>query len=92
MGRVDWISYDLRDALRRLARRPGYSLLVIGTLALGLSASTAAFTYVNAYARPFPGVGLGELHQVWLAGADAPWGALSVPDFEDLSVAVMRLT
>jgi putative ABC transport system permease protein len=58
--------------------------MAAGTLALGLSTSAAVFTYVNAYARPFPGAAAGDLHQVWLATEDSPWGLISVPDFHDL--------
>lgn len=79
------IVQDLKDGLRRLTRRPGFTLVAVGTLALGLSASTAVFTYINAYARPFPGVAAEDLHQVWFATQEAPWGALSVPDFQDLA-------
>jgi len=76
---------DLRDGFRKLTRRPGFTLFAAGTLALGLSTSAAVFTYVNAYARSFPGAGADRLHQVWFATADAPWGSLSNPDFEDLA-------
>jgi len=75
---------DLRDGLRRLARRPGFTFLAAGTLALGLSTSTAVFTYINAYARPLPGAGADNLHQIWFTTQEEPWGALSFPDFEDL--------
>jgi len=81
---VDGFRQDLRDGLRRLLRRPGFTLVGIGTLALGLSTSTAVFTYVNAYSRPLPGAHADGLHQVWLSTEDRPWGALSLPDFEDL--------
>jgi predicted permease len=76
---------DFREAFRRLARRPGFTLLAAGTLALGLSTSAAVFTYVNAYSRSFPGAGANDLHQVWFATEDVPWGPISFPDFEDLS-------
>ena len=81
---LDWIGQDLTGGLRRLARRPGFTFLAAGTLALGLSTSTAVFTYVNAYGRPVPGAGADNLHEIWLATEEAPWGALSYPDFEDL--------
>jgi len=81
---MDGLGQDLREGLRRLTRRPGFTLLAVGTLALGLSASTAVFTYVNAYDRPFPGASADNLHQVWFATEDALWGALSYPDFQDL--------
>lgn len=75
---------DLRDGLRRLVRRPGFTLLAAGTLALGMATSAAVFTYVNAYARPFPGAGADNLYQVWFATDDEPWGPVSNPDFRDL--------
>ena len=81
---VSRMGNDLRDGLRRLTGRPGFTLLAAGTLALGLSTSAAVFTYVNAYARPFPGAGADDLHQVWFATEDRPWGSFSNPDFQDL--------
>lgn len=75
---------DLRTGLRRLIRRPGFTLLAAGILALGLSTSTAVFTYVNAYRRTLPGVNAKNLHQVWFATEQDPWGPLSIPDYEDL--------
>ena len=38
---------DVRFAIRNLARAPGYTAVVILTLALGIGASTAIFTVVN---------------------------------------------
>lgn len=78
------IRRDLRAGVRRLARRPGFTLLAAGTLALGLSTSAAVFTYVNAYQRPFPGARAHDLYQVWFATEDDPWGSISNPDFRDL--------
>jgi hypothetical protein len=81
---VDWIAQDLRDGIRRLGRNPRFTLLATGTLALGLATSTAVFSHVNACLRPFPGVSAGHLYQVWFSADEAPWNALSYPDFLDL--------
>ena len=39
---------DVRSALRGLARRPGASLLLVSTLALGLAANGAIFNVLDA--------------------------------------------
>jgi putative ABC transport system permease protein len=48
---------DLRIALRTLARRPGFTLLAVATLGLGVGAAGAVFGMVNQILlRPLPGV------------------------------------
>jgi putative ABC transport system permease protein len=62
-------------------------MLAACTLALGLSASTAVFTYTNAYNRPFPGARVDGVFQLFQSSEVVPYGPISYPDFLDLAEA-----
>ncbi|HEY0969812.1 MAG TPA: ABC transporter permease [Gemmatimonadales bacterium] len=52
---VEAVVSDVRHALRALLARPGFTAAVVLTLALGIGATTAVFTLVNAVVlRPLP--------------------------------------
>ena len=51
LSRLQWVEdlrRDLRHTLRSLARNPGFAVVVVLTLSLGIGATTAVFSVVNA--------------------------------------------
>lgn len=74
---VDTTWQDFRIAARVLRRQPGFTLSVVVTLALGLGASAAVFSIVNAILlRPLPYADAGRLVQVveTIPAAESPTG------------------
>ena len=63
---MDQISNDLRHALRLFWRRPGFSIVVVLTLALGIGANSAIFSVINAVLlRPLPYFAPHRLAMLW---------------------------
>jgi putative ABC transport system permease protein len=55
MQPMDSVFQDVRVAARQLAARPGFTAIVLMTLALGIGATTTCFSLLSAFAlRPLP--------------------------------------
>jgi putative ABC transport system permease protein len=77
---------DLRFGLRNLRRSPGFVLVSIVTLALGIGANTTIFSVIsNTLLKPLPFPDTGRLVLVWETFGKGPdnWNIVSAPNFWD---------
>jgi len=81
---VENMAQDVRYALRQLRANPGFAVVAVLTLALGIGASTAAFSLVDAVLlQPLPYPNARHAVMVWLesppgsyyGNVDNPWSA-----------------
>jgi putative ABC transport system permease protein len=75
---------DFKFALRQLAKTPGFALIAILTLALGIGANSAIFSVIDAVLlRPLPFPKPNQLIAAW-SKADGAKETDSFPDYADL--------
>jgi predicted permease len=81
---MEALGNDLRSAARQLRRSPGFAAVAVLSLALGIGANTAVFSWIDSILlRPFPGVddrGLVAFETLTPSGEAV---TNSYPDFRD---------
>ena len=83
---MDSLLHDLKYGVRMLQKNPGFTIVAVLTLALGIGANTAVFSLVNSIIlRPLPLPNSRQLMVLFVKEGDSEpgWGA-AYPDFEDV--------
>lgn len=84
---IENLLFDLRYAVRMLLRSPGFSFIAIATMALGIGATTAIYSVIDAtLLHPLPYPSPAQLVRVVddLPGVGAQGVGISVPEWRDL--------
>jgi predicted permease len=82
---LDTVIRDIRYAFRMMARSPGFTLVAILSLALGIGANTTIYSWVNAIMlNPLPGVAdVDRLVMMAEKSRSGTFTSTSYPDFSD---------
>ena len=84
---IENLFFDLRYAVRMLLRSPGFSFIAVATMALGVGATTAIYSVIDAtLLHPLPYPNPAELVRIQddLSGVGAQNVGISVPEWRDL--------
>src|SRR5207244_11537014 len=84
---LETLAQDLRYAVRMLLKSPGFSFIAIATIALGVGATTAIYSVIDAtLLHPLPYPNPAELIHIEadLPGTGAQDVGISVPEWRDL--------
>jgi putative ABC transport system permease protein len=81
---INEVAQDLRYGLRQLRRNPGFTIVAVITLALGIGANTAIFSVVNGVLlNPLPYSEPSRLVVLYSQTDQFPRSSISYPDFLD---------
>jgi predicted permease len=94
---LDVLAQDVRFGIRMLLRNPGFTLVAVLALALGIGANTAMFSIVNSVLlRPLPYSQPDRLVKVWTRftniGLPQDQNWISAPEFRDIAELNKSLT
>src|SRR5687768_10536597 len=82
---------DVRHALTGLRRSPGFTLIAVITLSIGIGANTSAFSILNeVLLRPLPYGDGDRLQRIYRATAQNPRAPVSGADYLDLKSEMSR--
>jgi predicted permease len=83
---MDTLRQDFRYACRALLNRPGFSVLAVLTLGIGIGVNTVAFSAINALLfKRLSFEGATELGSIATTGTGNPYNMTSLPDFQDFA-------
>jgi putative ABC transport system permease protein len=75
---------DVRYGARSLARSPGFTVVAVIVLAVGIGANSAAFSLVNVLIRPVLVADADDVVAIYAHRDEGDWSGFSYPEYTDL--------
>src|SRR5262245_20913692 len=89
---MDRLTKDLRFAVRRLRESPGFTLIAVLSLGLGIGVNTAIFSLVDAILLRDPAIREpNRVIEIYGKSPDFTYVPFSIPDFRDFQHATSNV-